>query len=44
MCADDVKIFLSFNNIEDQVLIQDDINYLTSWCSTKVMDLNFKKM
>ena len=30
MYADDVKIFLAFTNIEDQVLIKDDINYLTS--------------
>ena len=42
MYADDVKIFLAFN-IEDQVLIQDDINYVTSWCSTNSMELNIKK-
>ena len=35
-------LFLSFNNIEDQVLIQDYINYLTSWCSTNLMNLNVK--
>ena len=29
MYADDGKIFLAFNNIEDQALIQDDINYIT---------------
>ena len=43
MYADDIKIFLSFNNIEDQVLMQDDINYLTSWSSTNLMELNIKK-
>ena len=30
MYAHDVKIFVSFNNIEEQVLIQNDVNYLTS--------------
>ena len=29
--------------IEGQVLIQDDINYLTSWCSTNLIELNVKK-
>ena len=43
MYADDVKIFLAFNNIEDQVLIQDDINYLTSWRNTNLMELKVKK-
>ena len=43
MYADDVKIFLSFNNINEKVLIQNDINYLTSWCSTNLMELNVKK-
>ena len=43
MYADDVEIILSFNNIEDQELIQDDINYLTSWCSTNLMELNVMK-
>ena len=43
MYADDVKIYLLFNNIEDQVLIQDDINYLTSWFSTNLIKLNVKK-
>ena len=28
--ADDIKIFLPFNNIEDQEHIQDDISYLTN--------------
>ena len=31
------------NNIEGQVLIQYDINYLTSWYSTNLMKLNVKK-
>ena len=43
MYADDVKIFLSFNNIDDQGLIQDDISYLTSWCNTNLMELKVKK-
>ena len=29
--------------IENQVLIQDGINYPTSWCSTNLMELNVKK-
>ena len=44
MYADDVKIYLSFNNIEDQVLIQDDIYYLTFWFNTNLMELNVKKI
>ena len=43
MYKDEVKIYLSFNNIEDHVLLQDDINHLSSWCSTNLMELNVKK-
>ena len=42
MYADNIEIFLSYNNIEDQVLIEEDINYLTSWCSTNLMELTIK--
>ena len=42
--ADVVQIFLAFNNIEDQILIQDDINYLTSWSSANLREPNVKKM
>ena len=40
--ADDIEIFLIINNIEDQVLLQDNINYLTSWPGTSLMELNIK--
>ena len=43
MNAGNVKMFLSFNNIADQELKQDDINYLTSWCNTNLMELNVTK-
>ena len=39
MYAEDVEIFLAFNDIEDQVLIQDDINCPTCWCSTNLIVL-----
>ena len=35
-----LKYFLPFNNIEDQVLTQDDMNYLTSWCNSNLMELS----
>ena len=44
MYADDLKTFLEFNNIEDQLLIQDVTNSLTSWSSTNLMELNGLEM
>lgn len=43
MYADDVKIFLSFNNTADQALLQYDIINFTTWCEDNLMDLNTKK-
>ena len=44
MYVDVFKIFLSFSNIADQVLIQDNINYLTSYCSTNLIKSNVKNV
>ena len=43
MYADDVKLFISFNNSDQQVLLQNDINNLTTWCSMNLINLNAKK-
>lgn len=43
MYADDVKMFVTFNNIDQQILLQNDINNLTSWCTDNLMELNVKK-
>lgn len=43
MYADDVKLFLSFNNPYDQHLLQNDINRFSKWCKINLMDLNIKK-
>lgn len=43
MYADDVKIVLSFKNSDQQKLLQNDINHLTTWCDDNLMELNIKK-
>lgn len=43
MYADDVKIFLSYRQVLDQQLLQDDLNSFYSWCKENHMELNLKK-
>ena len=42
--ADDVKVFLSFNNFIEHFYLQSDLNYFFSWCEYNMMLLNIKKM
>ena len=41
--ADDVKIFLSFQNNLQHFLLQSDINNFSVWCNINLMELNIKK-
>ena len=43
MYADDVKIFLSYNNCCDQIHLQHDLNRFYEWCGANLMELNLKK-
>lgn len=43
MYADDVKIFITYNEYSDHTLLQMDLNNLFSWCKLNLMDLNLKK-
>lgn len=43
MYADDVKIFLSFNQYADHRLLQQDLDSFLSWCNLNLMELNLKK-
>lgn len=43
MYADDVKLFISYNDVDQQRLLQMDINHLTTWCNINLMHLNVKK-
>lgn len=41
--ADDVKIFLTYNNPLDQRQLQIDLNSFYDWCNINLMELNIKK-
>lgn len=43
MYADDVKLSLTFNHLEDQYLLQRDIDNFSLWCNKNLMNLNIKK-
>lgn len=43
MYTDDVKVFLSFNQIMDCKLLQKDLDSLYQWCNINQMALNLKK-
>ena len=43
MYADDVKVFLSFNNFIEHVYLQSDLNNFFLWCECNMMELNIKK-
>lgn len=43
MYADDVKIFLTYNEFSDHELLQIDLDNLFIWCNLNLMDLNLKK-
>ncbi|XP_075150853.1 uncharacterized protein LOC142224961 [Haematobia irritans] len=43
MYADDVKLFLSFDNASDSLLLQEDIDKLEDWCTSNCMLLNLLK-
>lgn len=43
MYADDVKLFSSFNSLQDAKNLQEDLNSLVDWCTTNNMTLNLKK-
>lgn len=43
MYADDVKLFLSLNSLDDSCLLQDDLSELVKWCEVNFMSLNLKK-
>ena len=42
MYADDVKVFLSFNNFIKHVYLQIDLNSFFLWCNYNMMELNIK--
>jgi Reverse transcriptase (RNA-dependent DNA polymerase) len=41
--ADDLKLFMTINNIDDCVKFQSDLNRLQEWCTKNKFDLNAKK-
>jgi len=43
MYADDLKLFLSYNNIESGFCLQSDINRLQEWCQYNLLNLNYLK-
>lgn len=43
MYADDVKIFLSYNESSDMFNLQQDLNKFHMWCNFNLMELNLKK-
>lgn len=43
MFADDVKIFLSYNDSYSHLLLQEDLDKFYTWCDTNLMQLNLKK-
>jgi len=43
MYADDVKLYLSYNNIESGFSLQSDINRFQEWCQFNLLNLNFLK-
>ena len=43
MYADDVKIFLSYNQLLQQNFLQTDLNFFYEWCNVNLMELNLKK-
>lgn len=43
MYADDVKIFYSFNDINDQSHLRTDVEYFYKWCNKNLLELNIKK-
>ena len=43
MYADDVKIFKTITNPNDQKLFQNDLNCFFKWCDENLMELNLKK-
>jgi len=43
MYADDVKLCLSYNNIESGFCLQSDINRFQEWCQYNLLNLNYLK-
>lgn len=43
MYADDVKIFLTYNQYADHIFLQRDLDAFQSWCDYNLMELNPKK-
>ena len=43
MYADDVKVFLSFNNVIEHIYLQSDLNNFFLWCECNMMELNIKE-
>jgi len=43
MYADDVKLCLSYNNIESGFCLQSDINRFQEWCQYNPLNLNYLK-
>ena len=43
MFADDVKLYNSFNSQNGSVLLQNDLNSISIWCTENLMNMNIKK-
>jgi len=43
MCADDVKLCFSYNNILSGFCLQSDINRFQEWCQYNLLNLNYLK-
>ena len=41
--ADDLKIFLTINNIDDCIILQENLNRLHDWCNSNMLHLNIGK-
>lgn len=41
--ADDLKLFRVVNNVSESVLLQNDLNKLSSWCQSNTLYLNIEK-
>lgn len=41
--ADDLKIFMPIQSVDDQMLLQEDVNNLSQWCVENKLNLNIDK-
>lgn len=43
MFADDLKIYLKINSLQDCLVLQNDLNILSQWCNVNKLNLNVSK-